>query len=411
VDKHQIHTLLPATPGQHFCIAPFQSTRQNAYGKNSPCAFGAGEWNHGTLTPAERWDSVELNQLRLQFVQGDKPQECHRCWDEEDAGKESLRQRQYQYFPNDYDEFIKTGLWLNGPKTAVFKTSNVCNLACRSCAGWDSNTYAKEGHYYAELYQTQDPKQGLHNRYIPLLSPKHMDFMRYIDIANNIEKIDFYGGEPLLNVTQLDLLEYLAEKGLSKKITLFYSTNCTNYPTDRLKRAWDKFKRVEFSMSIDGIGEQFEYMRWPGKWDEATQVINHIQNLKHSLNCEVYTIAGFTISMLNVLDVDQITDWLQNNIGDIYVNMVQFPDHLSLPIAPESVKSIIRSRIKHPEVLGYVDIKQSNPLAWKQFIIWTKRQDLYRQQNFSTVFPKLYNIVQADWDSITDLSEQNFYQL
>jgi hypothetical protein len=414
VDKHQIHTLLPAIPGQHFCIAPFQSIRQNAYGKNSPCAFGAGEWDHNNLTPSERWDSKELNQLRLEFIQGNKPRECHRCWSEEDAGKQSLRQRQWQYFPSDYTDFIQSGNWLAGPKTAVFKTSNICNLACRSCAGWDSNTYTREGEHYAQVYETRlevDGRVQTHNRFIPLRSPKHMNFMMYKDIMHNIEKIDFFGGEPLLNITQLDLLEYLVDQGLSKNITLFYSTNCTNHPTDRLKRAWNSFKRVEISMSIDGLDSQFEYMRWPGKWDECLNVIDHIKGLQNSLDCEVYIMASLTVSLLNAIYVDDTLSWLNKTIGDVYVNMVNSPDYLALHIASDHVKSMLKQQIVHQETLGYIDIQSHNALAWKQFIIWIKRQDLYRQQNFIETFPKFYNIIQHDWDVIQDLSEDNFYSI
>lgn len=407
----KLHDQIPEVPPKHFCIAPFQSIRQNPYGRNSPCAFGAGEWDHSELTPLERWNSPELNQLRQEFINGDKPSACHRCWAEEDGNKESLRMRQYQYFPNDYNEFIKTGLWMNGPKTAVFKTSNVCNLACRSCGGWDSNTFAKEGQYYAEQYQTlsQINPEKIHNRFIPRFPAKHMDFMKYTEIADNLEKIDFFGGEPLLNITQLDLLEYLAERGLSKKITLFYSTNCTNSPTDRLKRAWDKFKRVEISMSVDGIGEQFEYLRWPGEWNTALETIEEIKNLKNYLNCEIYTMAGYTISTMNAYYADATTLWLTKNIGDIYINMVETPEYLSLHSIPEHVKSSIRSHVKHPEVLGYLDIRLHDPNKWRQFIIWMKRQDLYRKQDFAKTFPEFFSIIEQDWNSITDLSEKNFY--
>jgi len=400
---------LPDKPLKHFCIAPFQSTRQNAYGRNSPCAFGAGEWHHGNLTPEQRWNSSELNQLRQEFINGDKPAACYRCWDEESAGKVSLRQRQYEYFPTDYNEFIKSGKWESGPKTAVFKSSNICNLACRSCGGWDTNTYTKEGQHYAKLYDTKEKgKSG--NRFIPLLPPKHMDFMQYKDIADNLEKIDFFGGEPFLNITQLDLLEYLIEKGLSKKITLFYSTNCTNHPTDRLKQAWNNFKRVEISLSIDGTGDQFEYMRWPGKWHEAEQVLDHILKLDTILDCEVFVMAGLTCSLLNMWYIDDIFDWLQSRIGNVYVNMVNSPTYLALHIAPDHVKSAIRQKVKHPEILGYIDIGTHNPKIWKQFIIWTKRQDLYRSQSLQQVTPEFFNLIKTDWDLITDLSEDNFYE-
>ena len=414
VDIVELHGMLPDHPGEHFCIAPFQSTRQNAYGRTSPCAFGAGEWRYHDLSPAERWNAAELNQLRLDFIQGRKPTECFRCWDEEKAGKKSLRQRQLEYYPNDYRDFIKSGMWLSGPKTTVFKTSNVCNLACRSCGGWDTNTYTQEGHYYADTYSTKvvvDGEETVGNRFIPLLPPKHMDFMRFIDISQNLEKIDFFGGEPFLNITQLDLLEYLADRGLSKNITLFYSTNCTNQPTDRLKRAWDKFRRIEISVSIDGIADQFEYLRWPGKWQEFLAVLDHIKRLPDQLDCEVYRMAGLTVSLLNAWDVGPTEQWIRREIGDIYINMVNSPRYLNLHVAPDHVKSKYRQRVTNSEVLGYLDIEPFDPLSWKQFIIWTKRQDLYRNQDFSKTFPDFYSAIQKDWDSITDLSESNFYSV
>jgi hypothetical protein len=403
---------LPPVPLKHFCIAPFQSIRQNAYGRNSPCAFGAGEWHHGHLTPLQRWNSNELNTMRQQFVEGEQPKECHRCWAEEQAGKVSLRQRQYTYFPDDYENFIRSGKWATGPKTAVFKISNVCNLACRTCGGWDSNQFTKEGHYYAKKYQTKSivsESNKLHNRFIPLLPPKHMDFMQYTEICENLEKIDFFGGEPLLNITQLDLLEHLVNKGLSKNITLFYSTNCTNHPTKRLKKAWDKFKRVEISVSIDGVGPKFEFMRWPGKWPEAEKVLEHLVSLKNELDCEVYLMSGLTISLLNVWDTDNVYSWLKNTVGDVYINMVNSPEYLSLHIAPEHVKLSLKKHVMNQEVLGYLDIKSHNPIFWKQFIIWTKRQDQYRQQNFADYYPEFAELIKTDWENVTDLSEENFY--
>ena len=398
----ELHQQLPDTPPPNFCIAPFQSIRQNPYGRNSPCAFGAGEWRHGDLTPEERWNSSELNQLRQEFISGKRPSACHRCWAEEDAGKISLRQRQLEYFPNDYKDFIKSGDWLAGPKTAVFKTSNVCNLACRSCAGWDTNSYAKEGKYYADTYNTTTENNGQikkHNRFIPLLPPKHMDFSQYYSIAHNLEKIDFFGGEPFLNITQLELLEYLVEKGLSKSITLYYSTNCTNYPTERLQRAWNNFKRVEISMSVDGLGAEFEYMRYPGNWLEALQVIDYIIALKSKLDCEIYTMAAITVSSLNVWIVDPLIDWVKNTIGDYYINMVQGPAYLAVHILPESVKTAIKQHVKNPEVLGYIDLAEYNPTQWDEFVVWQNRQDLYRNQKFSEVFPEYWELLKPYWDT------------
>jgi hypothetical protein len=391
----------------NFCIAPFHSTRQNAFGRNSPCAFGAGEWEHGQLTPTERWHSKELNDLRQEFIDGKKPDACHRCWAEEIAGKRSLRQRQLEYYPEVYEQFIKTGRWENGPITAVFKTSNVCNLACRSCAGWDSNTYTKEGMHYAETYQTKSfDGSKLHNRFISRLPPKHTNFMDFIPIMDNIEKIDFFGGEPLLNITQLDLLTHLVDVGLSKNITLFYSTNCTNRPTDRLLSLWSKFKRLELSLSIDGKGKQFEYLRWPGKWEEAENIVQEHIALKDRLDCEVYVIGAPTISSMNVYYADDLLSWHKQTIGDYYVNMVNSPSYLAINTLPNSIKSFLLDHVIDKDVRGYLTIEQHDVKLFKQFSIWMSRQDMYRNQRFDEVFAEYFELLKPYW--ATDLSEENF---
>ena len=64
VSLEHLHQQIPQSRPNNFCIAPFQSIRQNPHGRNSPCAFGAGEWHHEHLTPEQRWNSHELNQLR-----------------------------------------------------------------------------------------------------------------------------------------------------------------------------------------------------------------------------------------------------------------------------------------------------------------------------------------------------------
>jgi pyruvate-formate lyase-activating enzyme len=407
----ELHAKIPPVAPKNFCIAPFQSIRQNSYGRNSPCAFGAGDWHHGSLTPEQRWNSAELNQLREDFIDNKRPAACQRCWNEEDAGKLSLRQRQYQYFPNDYENFILTGQWMQGPKTAVFKTSNVCNLACRSCAGWDSNTFLHEGKYYLETYNTRVQFKGRnerYNRFLPIYPPKHMDFSQYENIANNLEKIDFFGGEPFLNTTQFDLLEYLTKNNLSKNITLYYSTNCTYRPSTKLQKLWNKFRKVEIAMSIDGLCEEFEYMRWPGKWNIVQENINYLKNLP--LDCELYTMASPTVSILNVWIIDKLINWLESNIGFTYLNMVNSPDYLALHIAPEEVKQEILANVKNKEVHGYINLQPHNYQLWKQFIIWTKRQDLYRKQNFAHVFPDYYKVISSWWNTVNDLSEANFYE-
>ena len=173
---------------------------------------------------------------------------------------------------------------------------------------------------------------------------------------------------------------------------LFYSTNCTNFPTDRLKRAWNNFKKIEISMSIDGTEERFELLRHPGKWAKALQVIEAIDNLKNELDCKVYTMGSLTVSAMNVFDVDNIYNWHKAR-GDVYINMVQSPEYLSIARMPDYIKQLVRQQITNKEVLGYLDVDSFDSATWEQFKIWMTRQDLYRKESYGDVFPQMYSLM------------------
>jgi len=410
----QVQQQLPEQQPEYFCVAPFISTMQTTYGKTSPCAYGVTEWQFGHLTPKQRWESPEFNQLRMQFAQGEKPKPCTKCFNEEEAGKQSLRLRMLDWYPGSYQNDILTAQWQHGPRHISTKVSNVCNLSCRSCGAWDSNSFAREGQYYVQKYNTltEDPdtkELRLHNKFVPRLPARHTDYSGFGEIDTNINKLEFYGGEPLLNLTHLDFLEHLVNTGRSKDVTLFYSTNCTQKINPRHVRLWNKFKKIEFSLSIDHMGDKFHYLRWPGDWNEVLVNVDSILNLRNQIDAEVSHVMSPCCTLLNVYYIDEVLAWGQEHIGAVYINMVANPEWLAINSAPDSVKAAIASHVKTPEVLGFLNIKPHNPQHWKQFIIWTKRQDEYRKQSFEKTFPEFYEIIRPDWDSVVDLSEQNFY--
>jgi hypothetical protein len=127
------------------------------------------------------------------------------------------------------------------------------------------------------------------------------------------------------------------------------------------------------------------------------------------MDCEIYTMASITVSVLNAGSIDRLTAWVEDKIGPYYINMVNSPAWLAVHIAPESVKTALMAQTTNTELLGYLTLQEHNPILWKQFVIWTKRQDLYRKQKFADAFPEYFKLIQPYWDPITDLSEDNFH--
>jgi sulfatase maturation enzyme AslB (radical SAM superfamily) len=408
----EIHELIPETPPEFFCMSPFQNTKQAATDRVSTCAYSSKSFKMDGLTPDEKWNSPELNQRRLDAINNLKPEICNRCWKEEEAGNTSLRQRQStEYFPDDYDDYIRSGKWISGPNNASFKVSNICNLACRSCFHLDSSFFNKEGLHYADEYDATDTG---HNIYYPRIKPSTIDFTKYYKLLETTSKLDFYGGEPMLNRSHVELLQHLIEQDKSKDVSLYYATNMTIPISDRISDSWSHFKDVGFGASLDGVGPHAEYLRWPCKWSEVEHNLHHLQGLINDkkVGKESYMFASYTVSTLNVLHVDDMDKWFTEVFGahnPYFINMVTTPEHLTIRLLPDYFKDEIRKRVKHPDVLNYLDVGEYDEHWWKKFIIWTKRMDIYRKQDMTTVFPELYDIIKDDWDKVTDLSDENFH--
>lgn len=385
--------IIPKNIPSNFCIAPFVSTRPEVRHKNSPCAYGALDIPQPGLSAKNKWNSKELNQLRQDFIDNKQPDVCERCWQEERAGKQSLRQRTISYNPTAYEDLIVSGKWTDGPMSITFKSSNVCNLACRSCGSHDSNQFDNEGMQYLKEY-------NIRGQYIANDRPQHVNMIDYVPICDNVKHIEFFGGEPLLNVTQFELLQHLVDIGRSENITLYYNTNATNTPTERLQELWKCFKSIEISCSIDGIEDKFEYLRFPGKWDICLSTLDNLQEMQLGIPTRV--VGNMTTSITNVVDTTEIYEWHKQRFGEYpYNSMVDSPSYMSIKNIPSKFKTQIESHLTMPEVIGYLNIDIKYPNAFREWIKWMKRMDRYREQQFSKVFPIAYDIIRADWDSIS----------
>jgi MoaA/NifB/PqqE/SkfB family radical SAM enzyme len=140
---------------------------------------------------------------------------------------------------------------------------NKCNLRCRICNAGCSVTYNTEGTIYEKSLGIKTVYTDANKKQIEL-TPIQID--EIIKISGNLQRIEFYGGEPLLDHPTLELLNKLVSSERSQHITLFYNTNGTVAPSQRHYNLWSKFKTVEFNFSIDDIDDRYTYMRHPAIW-------------------------------------------------------------------------------------------------------------------------------------------------
>jgi len=201
-----------------------------------------------------------------------------------------------------------------------------CNAACLSCGSYCSTTWAKFEKKHNLNLHTSPKTIQLNNSferkiaegiYKIKLSEDDTDtsdvlFRKLISTVplDKLESIFIMGGEPFYTKSHIKMLRHLKEvhPDLSK-VSIRYQSNGSIYPSDEVLKLWEDYKFIIYSASLDGVGERFNYLRWPLKWYRCDPIIKRLMNETTALlhvNC--------TISPLNVLYIKDLEDWLKDNI-------------------------------------------------------------------------------------------------
>ena len=301
-------------PHDKFCILPWISLETSPIGTVRPCCLAKDEIidddNNKFQLRTASFDQIRnssyMQKLRSEFIAGELPKTCERCWAVEDSGGTSKR----QHTINRLRHIVNEEIWDEESKDLIFldlKLGNICNLKCRICGPWSSSTYASEeiGTVMSldkkQTYAYQMLREGRWPRESP-------GFWAELDaVADQIRYLEFTGGEPFMIAEHFDFLQTLVDRGLAGNIEIHYNTNGTIYP-ERGIELWPHFKTVEIAFSIDDIGARFEYQRSNAKWDEVLTNLYKFRKLRRQAK-NIQLQLCCTISIWNVAYFDEIAAW------------------------------------------------------------------------------------------------------
>ena len=343
-----------------------------------------------THTLEQGWASPTRYEIRSSLAQGIRHENCQDCWAEEDAGRLSQRNIVNERFKD-------VPAYQEQPRVFMLKPGNACNLACRHC-----NPHVSSG-WYKDHYKLNST--GSFVDYI-----KSYNYIRdgYADDSSiwstlnkwndGIVYYDLYGAEPLLIEPLLTLLR----SGNSGQ-TIHVNTNGTIWQDD-FNLVFSKFKRVELGISMDAIGSQFEYMRYPAKWE---QVVTNL--LKYRALAKQYPSIDLSVCITaSALNVYYLADYVQyfHSLGiEVGINFVHRPEYLNMRILPAKVKQKVINRLhdagfadgwdsKIEHIINFLllDHKNSQQLL-SEFWAFTDKYDAIRNQSYAETFKEFYGIL------------------
>ena len=397
-----------------FCILPFVHTNLNTEGDVFPCciSWDAKRTNLiGYLKDApleDHFNSDFMKTLRLDLLSGKRRDDvCTRCYTSEDNGFPGGRHGNngdLEHMIDSAIEATKSDGYLEPIiKSWDIRYSNLCNLKCRSCGSVYSTTWSKEdsefmpSEKYNEIKAFPEGSDPLEHQY------------------DNVEKIYFAGGEPLIMPEHYATLTKIIEKGRAEKVRLVYNTNMTklNYNKHYLPDYWKQFKKVTLGLSIDSFGDRANYIRHGSvKWNKIENNNREMKSYCEQKGSNIDFFFSPTVSLLNVFTITDHHKYLYEtglmpNIDCLLFNILYHPQDLSILILSENIKKEIQEKILiHIKWIvsnggSERTIKQfeslssylNDPIENKNyhittFISRTNELDHRRNESFSDTFPE-----------------------
>jgi MoaA/NifB/PqqE/SkfB family radical SAM enzyme len=412
-----------------FCMHPFTGLATREDGAIKACCRSHPVGNIQCHSLEEIWNNKTMRRIRQQVLNDERPPECEPCFNLEDQGVESLRMRhtsgkipeaRINLYPNALDTLKADYSMPFEIPTMELKLNNLCNLKCRMCHPGDSTSwndwdqveefYKKENNIIAVLVDEHDLKNKPH---LDKFQDNPEWWASLEKLLPYFRRVEFAGGEPLMDPQHYRILDMLAPYG--SNIEIKYATNLTTLGKSNrtIWEYWPKFKSVAINVSIDGIGDSYEYIRGNASWSELVNNIKQIQTIPN-----VSRIVGaVTVQVSNVLVLNKIIKYFLDDLGIIFhSHRVEYPRQLSAQVLPFDLRDLAIKRLQavalqvkdfkmckdKPKLLDYtlgqiqdnINYLQSRDQSdkWTECIEFNRRLDVTRNQSFLDVTPefKLY---------------------
>jgi MoaA/NifB/PqqE/SkfB family radical SAM enzyme len=328
----------------------------------------------------EAWNNDRMKEVRRQVLNDERPDVCKPCFDLEDQGVQSLRQRHIEgvipearinLYPDALDALEYDYSMPFEFPTMEIKLNNLCNLKCRMCnpldstqwKDWDQVTefYKKENNY---LVPTVEKLVDTPGKYIGPFDDSDNWWSSFEKLLPHFRRVEFAGGEPLMDPYHYKILDRLAEHG--NNIELKYATNGTTLGMKggrTIHDYWPKFKSIAVNVSIDGIHDVYEYIRGNGKFSEVEENVKVFKTFPNVSR----VVGAFTVQANNILQICDVIDYFLNDMGIVfYSHRVNYPMSLSAQVLPPELKQRVIGDLEDMKVkvLDYAVI-QNNDLLKK----------------------------------------------
>lgn len=396
-----------------FCNYPWKHNYIHPNGKFRLCCTTSHDietndnyhsFHAGKHSVDDYWNSNRMKEIRRNMMNGVKVRDCAKCYQQDDAGVDSLRDTR------EMDRLIaETSMDGTYKKPADFmqlQMTNICNLKCKMCSQMYSHMNGLEllemGRSNPEwLLWVKEQGANVNNWTNELgvkqewYKNKEYKLKMFEHIYQNITNMNIIGGEPTLVPEFYEMFEYLDERDALGNMRMTIVTNLTN-TNAKLTNWLPKLKEWKIWASLDGLDERTEYIRYPSKWTKVIQSLNFYKSLAENSNRGGITLSP-AIQLLNVDQLDDLIKWWKTFVGGeinekygfSWLSVVWYPLVCNPNIAPQRWRERLADRLSKYKFDGFYSNFVSNlrneqmtlekrKELQKSFIRYNDAQDSFR---------------------------------
>ena len=327
-------------------LTPFKECRahKNAiFIGNDDAPFRPCCWFKGQI------DATSYEDYQEKLSQLDIKENCGHCIDmESNGGKWSHRMH---YIESTGENFI----------TASISFDNLCNLKCITCSPINSSQLA------IELKNSEEKKKFIS---IQKKEPLKTEFLKKMlssakfnyNIFRRPEnfdglRIEILGGEPLINPAVYNFLDWLVEQPFAPITQVNITSNGTTYD-DRIVKYIKRFRAFSIQLSIDGIEDTVEYIRFGSTFSTFKDVTDKFYELSITHSHKFRLTFNYTLSWMNALHIKEFFNWVHANypkVHHILVTKLEWPTKYAINVLPIELRKEIVEKVT--EEITISDIK------------------------------------------------------
>ncbi len=338
------------------------------------------------------WNSKHRQEIIDAHKNNIKHPACRNCWEREDAGVESARQKANKDLEG--VEILK-----EQPRIMIVKPGNLCNNACRSCNSHTSSMWYKTDYQLDNQGKSFKDYLKFYDKHKTAYNGNKVLEKRWAEWEDKIIFWDMYGGEPMLIPLFWKVLDQAQESPTAKEKMFNLHTNGMIYKPDLVKKL-STFKTAHIGFSIDAIGEKNEYIRYGSKWKNIlANLTRYIEDCKKYDNVSI-TIRA-TITPWNIYYYEENYDYFKKlGIRAIGIWCDDKPWN-DVRYLPNKIKEAVINKLsKYKNHDGVWDSKFEDIKNWlsttppdhanlqHSFREFNQKLDTVRKEKFSATFPE-----------------------